>query len=178
MLKYISNIKWIKYFFNIFVVTLLIIFLLNILVDPFDELESNFFNLEKINLNNRDKKISLFQALMEKNIEIDNLILGSSRVIKIDPSGVSKYLGGKSFNFGVNSASTEDYLGILLFLKNKNKIPKNIILGLDFYTFNPLYINDRNLSSKNLNFLNNNKNDFLDFKKFISIGTLKSTVLL
>lgn len=125
--------------------------LINFLVDPLSETEFNLFNIEKIGKDSRAIKVEQVKSINE----IDNIVIGSSRSMKINPELVSKYLGGTTYNFSVGSAMPEDYLGIVKYLIRINKIPKNIIFGFDFFILNDnIPVSESFINEKELNFLN------------------------
>lgn len=161
-----NNKKWIKLFIFSSTSVLILVGVINYVIDPLSETNYNLFNIEKVVQTVRKNKL-----VLSKNIvHIDNLILGSSRSIQLNPKVISKYLGGTTFNFAVNSGLPEDYLGILRYLIRENKIPKNIILGLDFYILNDKIPPENNfLSEPELNFLNmpRSNNTFFSLNKFL-----------
>ncbi len=104
------------------------------------------------------------------------MIFGSSRVYSINPLVIKKYLGGRSYNAGVGTARIEDQLGFLLYLERIKKLPKHVILGLDFYSFNQnVETNKYFLINKELNFLQKQVSNDLYFAKFLSIDALRAS---
>lgn len=150
------------------------IFSFNFAVDPYNVTAYNVLNIKyKLARDDRIEKVNYFQTLDK----FDNILIGSSRVYTIDPKAVSKKLGGSTYNFGVGAASIEDHLGILLFLKRINKLPKNLILGVDFYTFNKdTPANPYFLKNDALNFLSYDmKKDQHYWEKFLTIDALRAS---
>ncbi len=145
------NKNLIKLFLFSSISALLIAGFINYLVDPLSETKYNVFSIDKVVQTVRRNKL----MLSKKANTIDNLVLGSSRSMQLNPETISKYLGGSTFNFAVNSGLPEDFLGTLRHLIRENKIPKNIILGLDFYFLNDKLLPEADfLSEPELNFLN------------------------
>jgi len=106
----------------------------------------------------------------------DNIILGSSRVYATNPLVVTKYLGGITYNAGVGTARVEDHLGFILLLKRLDKLPKNIIIGLDFYSFNTeVETNKYFLKNRDLNFINNGGSQQNYISNFLSIDALRAS---
>lgn len=161
-----------KYFLICISTILFIVLVLNFAVDPYNKYNINLFNIEhKLTRDDRGFKIGQIN-----NIEkIDNLIIGSSRSQTLDPQLLSKFFGGVSYNFGVGGGKIEDALGLVYYLEKEKKLPKNILLAVDFSGFN---INSKPhsdfLNSKELNFLNNQSNS-IEISHFLSIDTTRST---
>jgi len=166
--------KWIFLLFvNIFLISVFIT-LFNFIVDPYNITNYNLLDIKyKFARDDRTEKVNYFQRLPQ----FDNIMIGSSRVYSINPLIVSKYLGGNTYNFGVGTATVEDHLGILKYLIRIKKIPKNIILGVDFYTFNPnIPPNSYFLRNKELNFLSYTVFEENIFSKIFSHDALKGSV--
>lgn len=172
-----SNIKakeWIKKVFLFTAFFAIVIVTTNLIVDPYNMTRYNILHLKyKFARDDRTEKVNYFKSLPR----FDNILIGSSRVYSINPRTVSKILGGTTYNFGVGTATVEDHLGILKYLIRQNKIPKNIILGVDFYTFNPdIPPNSYFLRNKELNFLSfKNYNENL-FAKFFSFDAFRASI--
>jgi hypothetical protein len=106
----------------------------------------------------------------------DNIIFGSSRVYVTNPLVVSRYLNGSTYNCGVGTALIEDQLGFLLFLKKIDKLPKNAIFGLDFYSFNSnVETNKYFIKNSELNFMKKDSPASIYFEKFLSIDALRAS---
>jgi len=165
---------WIKFIFIGSILLALLIFSINFIVDPYNITPYNLLNIKyKFARDDRTEKINYYS----KQNKFDNIMLGSSRVYSINPKTVSKILGGKTYNFGVGTATVEDILGILLYLKHNNKLPKNLIVGVDFYTFNKdVPPNKYFLKNKELNFLSyqDYREDYLE--KFFSFDALRASI--
>lgn len=122
----------------------------NIIVDPYDVTRINLLHIEhKLVRDGRAQKINQLKNLKV----IDNLILGSSRSERLNPSTVSRFIGGYTYTFGMGGASIEDALGVLLFLQKENKFPKNIILCVDFSMFGESKPSVEFYNSPEINFL-------------------------
>jgi hypothetical protein len=60
------------------------------------------------------------------------LILGSSRVLKVEPDYLERRLGGSFFNAGVDHGRPEDFLALLRWYVDRfGHHPETIVLGLD-----------------------------------------------
>lgn len=168
-----NSLLWIKIWF-ITLLLLPLVGLFNYVIDPLCVNGNHLFELKNVVQTTRDSKVIDF-----KNTgKIDNIILGSSRTMKVNPDDVSNYLGGNSFNFSVNKALPEDHYGILLYLERIKKIPKNIVIGFDFYILNDLLPTDKRfLANRELNFLDNyddSKGSFLS--DYLNIDVLKYSI--
>lgn len=108
------------------------IFSFILLIDPYDVTGLNILNIKhKLTRDGRLQKINRIKELKS----IDNLILGSSRSERLNPTTVTRLIGGYTYTFGIGGANVEDALGLLLYLEKENKLPKNIILCIDFNDF-------------------------------------------
>lgn len=150
------------------------IFTINYIVDPYNITKYNLLNIKyKFARDDRTEKVNFFTTLNK----FDNVLVGSSRVYTINPEKISAKLGGTTYNFGVGTATVEDHLGILLYLKKENKLPKNLIIGVDFYTFNPdIPPNKYFLENQSLNFLSYDSNEDEYLSKFFSFDSLRASI--
>lgn len=165
--------KWIlKSIFGTFFIVVFI-FGFNYIIDPYNMTKYNILNIKyKFARDDRTEKVNFFKTLDK----FDNILIGSSRVYSINPQKVSELIGGTTYNFGVGTATVEDHLGILLYLKKMNKLPKNLIIGVDFYTFNPntpptSYF----LRNEELNFLSYSNKDTIYWSKFLSFDAIRAS---
>ena len=152
----------------------ILIFSINVIVDPYNITNYNILNIKhKFTRDDRVEKLNYFKTLNT----FSNIIIGSSRVLSMNPSIVTNILGGRTYNFGLGGASVEDELGVLLYLQRENKLPKNIILGVDYYTFNPKVApNKYFLKNQELNFLTYDtySDDYMNV--FFSFDALRASI--
>jgi hypothetical protein len=168
----INSKEWVKHWFLI-ILFIPIIGGFNYLIDPLSTNKNQLLSLTKVVQTVREEKI----INVKKVDNIDNLILGSSRAMRIDPNNISRFLNGNTFNFSVNSAYPEEYLGILLFLERIGKIPKNIIIGFDFYILNDnIPYNDVFVSNSELNFIGATSTKNNNLNNYLSIDALKLSI--
>ena len=164
---------WLKGIFIISFSISLFIFAVNYIVDPYHITQYNLLNIKyKFARDDRTEKLNYFKTLPS----FDTILIGSSRVYSINPKIVSDILGGETYNFGVGTATVEDHLGVIKYLEKNKKLPKNIIIGIDFYTFNPdVPPNGYFLKNRELNFLSyqNYSEDYL--AKFFSIDSFRAS---
>lgn len=166
-----------QYLRLLFILSALIAFLLfslNYIVDPFDKNGYNPLHIKhKLLRNDHLQKLTL----AKKFSSIDNLILGSSRAQRMDAQILSNRFGGTSFNFSVASAGLEDHLGIILWLEKMKKMPKNLILTLDFSYFNDhVPLTHEFLQAKALNFLKATQEEKNSFYSYFSLQTTRASV--
>jgi hypothetical protein len=150
------------------------IFGFNYVIDPYSATSYNLLDIkQKFARDDRNGKINTLREMKA----FDNIMFGSSRVYSINPLVVTKLVGGTTYNLGVSGACVEDHLGMLLWLKKNNKLPKRLIIGVDFYTFNPeIPPKSHFLENEELNFLSysNNKNEY--WAKFLSIDATRASI--
>jgi len=116
-----------------FVLALVCIAALNIYVNPFRLYWSMRFDAAATNL--RLQKYELAQRMQPPP---QTVILGSSRVMAMDPADIERYLPGPCFNFGMQAGAAEDYYAALLSLTEGAGLPiRNVVLGIDLEAFNP-----------------------------------------
>jgi hypothetical protein len=165
--------KWITLFFLIPAILIGIVLGANLLVDPYSMTGYNV--LEIPNKFARDDRVEKV-AKLKTSAPYDNMMFGSSRVYSMNPLMVSRYLGGTTYNAGVGTARIEDHLGFLLMLKRIGKLPKNVLIGLDFYTFNPeVETNQYFLKNEDLNFLHAASANENYLSKFLSIDAFRAS---
>jgi len=167
--------KFSRYFVVVSFIVLVLILSINVIVDPYSMTKYNLLKIpNKFARDDRAEKIS--KLYMDDRY--DNMIFGSSRVYVTDPLIINKYLGGITYNCGVGRARIEDQLGFLLFLQRQDKLPKNAIFGLDFYSFNEnLESNKYFMKNRELNFIQNSKYSNFDMytEKLFSIDALRAS---
>ena len=168
-----KNKKWIKLYFFVPATVISIIFAINFIIDPYSMTQYNILKIpNKFARDDRVEKV----AKLKISPKYDNLILGSSRIYSSNPLMVTKYLGGRTYNAGVGTARVEDDLGFILLLKRLDKLPKNLLIGLDFYSFNSeLETNKYFLKNKDLNFLNQTLSEQNYISNFLSIDALRAS---
>ncbi len=81
----------------------------------------------------RARKVQLLDEQLDTHF--DNVVLGSSRTFKVEPGRVSYWLGGETFNFGVNSGRPEDYYAALKHMLDRGFRPQRVVLGVDVEAF-------------------------------------------
>ncbi len=76
-------------------------------------------------------------------------MLGSSRVLKLEPDYLEKRFGYAFLNAGVNYGKVEDHLALLRYYHERfQRYPQTIVLGLDVHGFSPALPVDARLLSQ------------------------------
>lgn len=129
-----------------------VIALINYLADPAmlfrsDYIEGIVCELSKGNIVSIAREDMDERLLQEKRIKSldavpDTVILGSSTVMMA-------FWDFDCYDAGVSGAVLEDYLGIIGLLEAENKMPKQIIIGVDPWIFNASYTESRYRSIQN-----------------------------
>lgn len=141
-----NDIGFLAYFFIFLALFSAGIFALAILVDPYNLFGLNIFR--PILLTNRSEKMRL---LRETEIKPEAIILGSSRVFKMDPLKVEAFTGLKTFNASVSYARPEDHLAMAKYIVNDLKIkPKVFLVGINAGEFNNDEIDSQTINNPNL----------------------------
>lgn len=165
--------QWIRLYIAIPIILIAVIFSFNFIIDPYSMTAYNLLKIpNKFARDDRKEKV----AKLYTAPTYDNMIFGSSHVYTINPLTMGKYRGGQSYNAGVGTARIEDHLGFLLYLERIQKLPKNIILGLDFYSFNQnVETNKYFLVNDELNFMQKKADSNVYFSKFLSLDALRAS---
>lgn len=165
--------QWINFYIVIPITVIALIFSFNFIIDPYSMTSYNLLSIpNKFARDDRKEKVA--KLYMEK--PYNNILFGSSHVYSINPLTLTKYLGGRTYNAGVGTARIEDHLGFLLYLQRIKKLPKNVVIGLDFYSFNQnVETNKYFLHNEDLNFSNKKPKNDLYFSKFLSLDALRAS---
>lgn len=108
------------------------IVLLAVIVDPYNIFGVNLF--KPILLTNRTEKMRL---LKEAPAAPEAIILGSSRVFKMDPKKIESLTGLSAFNASVSYARPEEHYALSKYIIEELKMrPKLILVGVNLGEFN------------------------------------------
>ena len=108
-----------------------LIALLNLIVNPYAQYPTRC--LPPLVQTSRTEKLALFSRCSPTP---EGLILGSSRVLQLEPGYVSTKTGLNFFNAGMNYAKPEDYLAFVrYFERSAGCLPRMVILGVDVHAF-------------------------------------------
>ena len=129
----INNKKFTIIFLTIFIVLNFIIFSINFLIDPFGDNNLLIEERYKPVVNERSQKYTYI--FHKKNYtKYNSYILGSSRVMNINPKFLKQY--GNIYNFGIHVGNNAEKLFLLKELIKYKAPVKSIYLGIDFFNFN------------------------------------------
>jgi hypothetical protein len=92
-----------------------------------------FSNQNATNISNYNDRVFQKELINKLNSKPDILVIGSSRTMLINST---YFKNEKVINNSVSGASIEDLIAIYQMFKNKNLLPKKIILGIDPWLFN------------------------------------------
>jgi hypothetical protein len=106
--------------------------ILNVVVDPFGIYGTGVF--PRAQVNNYEEKLKLFDEFQPPP---QALILGSSRVMSLDPETVTRLTGKRCFNFSVPGAKTETYYAILELALEHGAPIDTLIIGAEPEAFHP-----------------------------------------
>jgi len=116
-------------------------------VDPYDKEGIDYWNIgTKAVSSAREYK---FTHLDSGRNNYKAFIVGSSRVLRMDPELIEKYTGLPTYNYGVENANAEDLLAEVMHVVDKQK-PEMIVLFLDFYMMNGYTGTDKRLVQSRL----------------------------
>ena len=106
---------------------------LNLWVNPF-----RLYGAEVFDPATSNGRLQKYTLLREQSPPPTTVILGSSRVMTMDPVDVTALLPGPCFNFGVASAVAEDYYASLRLVVEDASAPvEHVILGIDHSALHP-----------------------------------------
>jgi len=163
--------RWNKITLTSIGIILVLIISFNYLIDPyfvFNSAQIDGFN--KIKNNTISEQMTKFYTAKRSNAKV--LILGTSRTEHINPNDLHKYIKGKIYNLAIPGSGIDVQKDNIEYFIKHSKL-ETIILGLDFFSFNP-----SNKSSyktiKNTRYNDKYTNDYLD--SILSISTLKKSI--
>lgn len=129
---------YLKLYFGLSTLLLMVAGLINYLVDPLWYAEGNQITNVNEKFNERLSKTVLF--LESDPDTYDCLILGNSKVTALNPSW---FQGKNCFNYAYDAGKIEEYLKYARFLKRKGADPEIIYVGVDDLSFkdaNPVIV--------------------------------------
>ncbi len=170
-------------FISVFLVSLaglgLVIFILAVVVDPYNIFGFNIF--KPILLTNRNEKLRL---LAEANPKPEIIILGSSRVFKMEPRKIEELAGQKTFNASVSFARPEEHLAMAKYIVQDLRItPKVFLVGVNVAEFNNDEIDSQTINNSHLRkYLPIDRGDliitlFKSFKERFNINYLRDVFI-
>jgi len=123
--------------------------LFNYVVNPYSIFNHNIFSNFLVSKNHivSARMLTFYTAIKENP---KNIMIGSSRIGTFSKSEIERYLDGKSFNMAMPGSNIEEQTKYIEYMIKNHNI-KNIVWGLDFYSFNPDLQNDPDFSYTRLN---------------------------
>lgn len=119
---------------------------LNLCVNPYAQYATRF--IEPLVETSRTQKVAMLGQL---ETPPSGLVLGSSRVMKLEPEQLQTRTGIEFFNGGMNYARIEDILAFLRYYEVcYRKSPEILIVGLDVFGFSEAPVDARLLSQPQL----------------------------
>lgn len=113
----------------------------NYLVNPLNYYQSSYF--QPLVQTTREEKVAHLSTMHRAP---DGIILGSSRVLKIEPAYLKDRTGRSFYNAGVTHAHAEDHVAMLRFFRQRfARWPDYIIIGIDEFAFSANESIDRDL---------------------------------
>ena len=104
---------------------------MNFLVNPYAQYAPTWF--QPMVQTSRAQKVDLLRRC---DPIPEGLILGSSRVLKLEPDFLERQTGYRFFNAGMNYGKPEDFLAFLRYYHDTfERAPKMVVLGLDVNAF-------------------------------------------
>ena len=135
-----SSKRWIKIWF-IIVITIPIVGIFNYFIDPYG-LNSNQ-NKFYLSLTNVSKPNIL---KLKINLKADYYLIGSSRLMRVNPTVIENYLLDKKvFNIGISAATFDENLMLAKQVISNNS---NFIFGFDAFTLNKNRLNNIDLLNR------------------------------
>jgi len=158
---------FVRRFLGLLLCVLLLTAALNYLVNPESIYSTEL--LPPLTWNTRPDKAALMDRAQPHP---QALVLGSSRIMKIEPAMVESLSGLPAFNAGVNTAMAEDYYVLVRYAAERARLPlKLVIIGVDvdaFHDHEP--INDYLLQPNALgSFLQKGEARHAAWKRFTSL---------
>ena len=140
----------------------------NFIINPYNIFNTlNIKGLNQVKNNTINTEMSKFYAL--KRLEIDTLITGTSRSEHLNPTFIQKFTKDKVYNLSMPGSGIKlQKENIEYFVKHKNI--KRVILGLDFFAFNPA----NNSKDKHPRYDDKYISDYQD--SLLSIRTLRKSI--
>jgi len=168
--------KWILNFL-IYGVTFCILFTgFNFLIDPYGVF-GHTNRLSKVKNHIASDRMTKFYYI--KREKPKTILIGTSRIGVINPKYVEKYTKDKVYNLSLSGSSIEEQYEYIKFLIDKTQV-KNIIWGIDFFSFNPDSRLPFSFSKKRLKkdlYMGDYRDSLFTLDAFIaSLSTLKDNI--
>jgi len=134
--------SYLQYFLGTFLIFVCLVVGINLWVNPYSYYGQ--MSLGKPHTHNDRLSKSIF--ILENNIKIEALLLGSSNSMRFYPDWLEKSFNLSSYNFGLFQASVEDFYCVTNFVLQKNPGDlKLVVFNLDDWNFSKIEFNSFNI---------------------------------
>jgi len=169
--------QWVKKYF-IFGISFAICFILfNFIIDPYGVFGHN---CKVCHVKNHTASRRMTKVYYIKRLKPKTILIGTSRIGVINPKYVEHFTKNRVYNLSLSASSIKEQYEYIKFTINKIKI-KNLIWGIDFFSFNPDAKLPYSFSKKRLEkdfFLQDYIDSLLTIDAFLSsLATLKDNYL-
>lgn len=141
--------KWTLFTITLTAFILFAVALLNYFVDPYG------YYLHSRKSYNHSKLIESdpyqFKAYQSKKYQLETIVLGTSRAMRLNPLLIKSLTGESTYNLGLSAANPYINLRYLQYLIKVDKNLDTVFLGLDFEVFDHLYVQHASFVEKRLN---------------------------
>ncbi len=124
---------WSKYIVYTTILLLLTTILFNFLINPFGIFKIDH-QLNKVKNHFINSKTTKFYYAKREDINV--LMIGTSRIEKLNPEDLKPYVSGKIYNIALPASNVAEQYQALNYFINNNKI-NTVILGIDFFSYFP-----------------------------------------
>lgn len=125
--------KWVTIVLTLSTSTILFIITFNYIINPYNVFSHTIYSgVTKDNLVNDE--VTKFYSAKRANPKV--LLIGTSRTEHINPKYMQKYTKDKVFNLGIKGSGISTQYNMIKYFIHNTEV-KTIILGLDFFSFNP-----------------------------------------
>jgi len=159
---------WIFYVIGISLLITGAIISFNYFINPYGVFKHDRDDKKFVKNHTINSEITKFYYAIDADPEV--LMIGTSRVEHINPKYLEKYTSGKVYNLAVKGSSIYRQYNLMNYFIEHFDI-KEIYLGLDFFSFSPVYVEK---SIKNTRYDNYFINDYLD--SLLSVRTFRKSI--
>lgn len=143
----------------------------NYIIDPYSVFNTmQIDGINKIKNNTMSSQITKFYTAKRSDAKV--LLIGTSRTEHINPEFLQRYTNDKIYNLGLPGSGVDVQKKNIEYFIEKRNISM-IIIGLDFFSFNPKNI-DQEAESRSSRYQDDYLSDYLD--SLLSIKTLKKSI--
>jgi hypothetical protein len=130
----------------IYLVIIIAPFLFNVMIDPY-----GYFQIVEIPSVNKKKTEVISEYATKyyylKKARPNTLLLGTSRMLTFRPEDVSKYTGDGVYNLGLSGSNSYEQFIFLKYAVEQFPV-KHVVIGADFFSYNPDNLNKAGFSAE------------------------------